>query len=122
MHSFTSKLIYASLIISVAFVLMVATAIPASATQSTSTTDNAIVIGTKIRWLRHESSDVFKHTTSLIFEAPQIAGWTFDRIEVSFKLGSIGGPTSMVTSSDDVPKMFTVDGGYITNIESYCTE
>lgn len=74
-----------------------------------STSANTIVIGTKTVNLKSQSGYLFKSNTNLTFEATQIAGWTFDHIEVDFGC-EVGGVTG-----SNVTKIFTVDGGYIKN-------
>ena len=72
-----------------------------------STTEYAIVIGTKRRYLWGQSSYLFEHNTSLVFDAPQVTEWTFDHIEVNFGC-EVGGVTGL-----NVSDIFTIDNGYI---------
>lgn len=78
-----------------------------SPSQSASTTGDAIVIGTKWRYLTYTDNYIFKSNTNLIFEAPQIAGWIFDHIEVDFGC-EVGGVTG-----SNVSNIFTIDNGRI---------
>lgn len=74
---------------------------------SADASENLIAIGTKRRYLWGQSNYLFRHDTNLIFEAPEIPGWTFDHIEVDFGC-EVGGVTGSNVSS-----IFTIDNGYI---------
>lgn len=107
MHNFRSELGYVVLIISMALVSILATAIVVSPSQSASTTDNAVVIGAKLVYLSSRNDYIFGSGSSLVFEAPEKAGWTFDHMEIDFGCGVEGVRGSNVT------KIFTIDNGYI---------
>lgn len=78
-------------------------------TISSATTEYAPVIGTK-RVLMPESyrhDYLFESNTSLVFEASEKAGWTFDHMEIDFGCGVKGVRGSNVSS------IFTIDNGAI---------
>lgn len=76
-------------------------------TISSSSTEDAIVIGTKRTYLWGQSDYLFERDTNLVFEAPQQAGWTFDHMEIDFGCGVEGVRGSNVSS------IFTIDNGII---------
>jgi len=96
-----------ALILSFSIVLSALMVFIVPRTISSSTTDYAIAIGTKFRYLWGQSNYTFVHNTSIVFEAPEITDWTFDHIEVDFGC-EVGGVTG-----SNVSEIFTIDNGYI---------
>lgn len=107
MHSPRIELRYAVFAILIAIVSVFAATIVLSPSRSAPTTENAVVVGTKSRYLSSQSNYLFKSGTSLVIEAPQIAEWIFDHIEVDFGC-EVGGVTGSNVSS-----IFTINNGFI---------
>ena len=93
--------------LSFSIVLSALMAFSVPGTISNSTNEYAIVTGTKREYLQSQKDYLFKANTSLAFEVPEIANWTFDHIEVDFGC-EVGGVTG-----SNVSKIFTIDNGYI---------
>lgn len=77
---------------------------------SSSTAETALVTGTKQKYLWGESNFTFVHNSSIVFEAPKLAGWAFDHSEMDF-----GCEVVQITGSN-VTKVFTITNGSI----AYC--
>lgn len=90
-----------------AVVSIVAALVPASNPLIIAAADNAVVIGSKRKYLWGQGSYLFTHNTSIVFEAPAIAGWTFDHTEIDFGC-QVGGVTGSNVSS-----IFAINHGYI---------
>jgi hypothetical protein len=107
MHVFRSKSKYAVLAISITLVLTFVLAINVDSSLSAPATSDAIVIDSKQYYLNYQDNYLFESDSSLVFEAPEIAGWTFDHIEVDFGC-EVGG-----VSGANVSSVFAITNGYI---------
>jgi len=68
---------------------------------------SAIVIGTRIKQFEPRVNYTFGTNSELIFEAPEIDGWTFSymKVDLGCRVGGVVGT--------NVTKVFSIDGGYI---------
>jgi hypothetical protein len=106
-HNFRNKLGYASLVALASLILTFIMGILSNPSQSALATENIIVTGAKNKYLDYRYNYTFVHGTSLVFNAPQETGWTFDYIDVDFGC-EVGGVVGSNVSS-----IFTVDHGRI---------
>jgi hypothetical protein len=102
---------YVGLIIFVTLFSTTAAFIPNTfSEQSSSTAQTALVVGNKQKYLWGESNYTFVHNSTITFEAPTLAGWAFDHMDIDF-----GCEVVQITGSN-VTKVFTITNGSI----AYC--
>jgi len=108
MQSLSGKPQYDVLIVALMFILSFAAAMPIVSSQLISLTGSLTVVGTRSEYpWPYRQNYTFLHNTSLVFEAPQIVGWTFDYTQVNFGC-NVGGVTG-----SNVSNIFAIDNGYI---------
>jgi len=111
MHVLRTKK-FAGLAISIAFAWSFAVAISVNPSLAIPATNNVVVIGSKQYYLNYQDNYLFESNASLVFEAPEIDGWTFDHIGVDFGC-EVGGVTGANVSS-----IFAVTNGYIQSCKA----
>jgi hypothetical protein len=112
MHVLRTKSTFAVLAISTALVWIFAMAINVDPSLSVTATSDAVVIGSKQYYLNYQENYLFESGASLVLEAPEISGWTFDHIEVDF-----GCEVRGVTGAN-ISSVFTVTNGHVQSCKA----
>lgn len=88
---------------------MIAFFAPACGLQQVSTTtETAVAVGTKKRYLWSMYGYIFLHNASISVQSSTIADWTFDRIEIDFGSCEAEGITAL-----NVSQILAINGGRI---------